>query len=53
MAGYNFCLPAAAVAVRTRVCDAEQTFSSAPNLLCEPRCRVLVFFECNFLGGLI
>lgn len=50
MAVYNFCLTAAAVAVRMGVCEAEQTFNSAPNLICELRCRMLAHLECNFFG---
>lgn len=48
MAVYNFCLTAAAVAVRMRVCEAERALSSAADLLCELRCRMLAFFECYF-----
>lgn len=47
MAVYNFCLTAAAVAVRMGVCEAEETLSSAANLLCELRCRIslnVIFF---------
>lgn len=32
MAVYNFCLAAAAVAVRVGVCEAEQTLSSADSI---------------------
>lgn len=47
MAVYNFCLTAAAVAVRMGVCEAEETLSSAANLLCELRRRIslnVIFF---------
>lgn len=46
MAAYIFCITAAA-AVGMVVCRAEETLSSAANLLCERSCRMLALFECR------